>query len=107
MNSRPEPEEVSAAVAPSELNAGLGIGADEEMRQLSLLVKSLDCKLAEYERIDYEARTKARGLIAPLKAEKIDSIAESMPGGLDGFLKHWGWQQFARAIEDEHGITDP
>lgn len=33
--------------------------------------------------------------------ERIDAIAESMPGGMDGFLKGWGWQQFARAIEDE------
>lgn len=28
----------------------------------------------------------------------IDKIADSMPGGIDGFLKHWGWRQFARAI---------
>lgn len=35
---------------------------------------------------------------------KIDSIAEQMPGGLDGFLKQWGWRQFARAIEDAHGM---
>jgi hypothetical protein len=47
-----------------------------------------------------------------LKAEKwssldniaIDQIAESMPGGTDGFLKDWGWRQFARAIEEAHGI---
>lgn len=35
---------------------------------------------------------------------KIDEIAEKMPGGLDGFLKQWGWRQFARAIEDAHGV---
>ena len=29
---------------------------------------------------------------------EIDRVAESMPGGLDGFLKAWGWRQFARAI---------
>lgn len=33
--------------------------------------------------------------------ERIDAIAESMPGGMEGFLKGWGWQQFARAIEAE------
>lgn len=27
--------------------------------------------------------------------EQINEIAESMPGGLEGFLKGWGWQQFA------------
>ena len=30
--------------------------------------------------------------------EEIDEIANSMEGGLDGFLKQWGWRQFARAI---------
>ncbi len=36
-----------------------------------------------------------------LTPERINEIAESMPGGLGGFLKGWGWQQFARAIEEE------
>lgn len=35
----------------------------------------------------------------PLTDEGINEIAESMPGGLAGFMKGWGWQQFARAIE--------
>lgn len=30
--------------------------------------------------------------------EQIDEIAESMPGGLEGFMKGWGWQQFARKL---------
>lgn len=30
--------------------------------------------------------------------EQIKSIAEGMPGGQDGFLKGWGWQQFARKV---------
>lgn len=29
---------------------------------------------------------------------EIDAIAEGMPGGIDGFLKGWGWRQFARAV---------
>ena len=33
-----------------------------------------------------------------LSNEEIDWIAESMKGGLDGFLNDWGWRQFARAI---------
>lgn len=33
-----------------------------------------------------------------LTDDEIDAIAESMPGGLDGFLKQWGWRQFARAL---------
>jgi ATP-dependent protease Clp ATPase subunit len=30
--------------------------------------------------------------------EEIDAIAHAMPGGMDGFLKGWGWRQFARKI---------
>lgn len=30
--------------------------------------------------------------------EQIDAIAEGMPGGLDGFMKGWGWRQFARKV---------
>ena len=40
----------------------------------------------------------------PLTDEGINEIAESMPGSLAGFMKGWGWQQFARAIEAAHGI---
>jgi hypothetical protein len=35
---------------------------------------------------------------------QIDEIAESMPGGVKGFLTEWGWRQFARAIEQKQGI---
>lgn len=34
----------------------------------------------------------------PLTDEQIDAIADAMPGGLDGFLRGWGWRQFARAV---------
>ena len=34
----------------------------------------------------------------PLTDEEIDAIADAMPGGLEGFLKGWGWRQFARAV---------
>lgn len=37
-------------------------------------------------------------------AAQIDSIVNGMPGGIDGFLKEWGWQQFAQAIEEAQGI---
>lgn len=30
--------------------------------------------------------------------EQINEIAESMPGGLEGFMKGWGWQQFAHNL---------
>lgn len=36
----------------------------------------------------------------PLSDEQIDAIADGMPGGLGGFMKTWGWRQFARKILD-------
>jgi hypothetical protein len=45
-------------------------------------------------------------LLPRLADGAIDRIAEAMPGGMDGFLKGWGWRQFARAVEDAHGIGD-
>jgi len=39
----------------------------------------------------------------PLTDEQIDAIADAMPGGLEGFMKGWGWRQFARAVlENDH-----
>lgn len=40
--------------------------------------------------------------------EQINEIAESMPGGLEGFMKGWGWKQFARKLLSlqEHKILD-
>lgn len=42
--------------------------------------------------------TQAQAGAVPLTDEQIDAVAESMPGGLAGFLKGWGWRQFAREI---------
>lgn len=36
----------------------------------------------------------------PLSDEQIDAIADGMPGGLGGFMKTWGWRQFARKVLD-------
>ena len=36
-----------------------------------------------------------------LSDKQIDEIAESMPGGIEGFLKGLGWNQFAHAVEAE------
>jgi hypothetical protein len=44
---------------------------------------------------------------SPLSDADIDTIAESMPGGMDGFLKGWGWRNFARAVEAEVLIAEP
>lgn len=41
-----------------------------------------------------------------LSDSEIDAIAEAMPGGLDGFLKGWGWRQFARAVIGAAGGED-
>lgn len=44
-----------------------------------------------------KAQLSATGAL-PLTAEAINHIADSMPGGLEGFARGWGWQQFARAV---------
>ena len=54
----------------------------------------------EHEKPLYTAPPKRQ----PLTDAGINEIADSMPGGLAGFMKGWGWQQFARAIEAAHGI---
>jgi hypothetical protein len=38
---------------------------------------------------------------ARLSEADINTLVDSMPGGLKGFLKGWGWLNFARAVEDE------
>ncbi|MCT9125369.1 DUF551 domain-containing protein [Cupriavidus gilardii] len=38
---------------------------------------------------------------AGLTDEEIDLIANTMPGGMAGFMRGWGWRNFARAIEGE------
>lgn len=48
-----------------------------------------------------------RGVLAehaPLDERVIQKIVASMPGGLSGYLKTWGWLDFARALEAQHGI---
>lgn len=40
----------------------------------------------------------------PLSDDRIVKIAESMPDGMLGFAKGWGWIQFVRAVEADHGI---
>lgn len=46
----------------------------------------------------YATAQQARQAGCEISDEQIAAIAKSMPGGLDGFLKGWGWQQFARKI---------
>lgn len=35
-----------------------------------------------------------------LTDEDRQRVFESLPGGLEGFLKGWGWLHFAKAIEE-------
>ena len=40
----------------------------------------------------------SRGLEADLTDEQIDEAFNQMPDGAYGFLKSWGYRQFARAV---------
>ncbi|MCW3678795.1 hypothetical protein [Burkholderia cenocepacia] len=61
----------------------------------------IDERLAGQVRIYLPAPSPADERAARLDDAEIDTIAESMPGGLTSFMKQWGWRQFARAVEDE------
>jgi hypothetical protein len=62
-----------------------------EMDALDLASENSILKRAETDEL--EARKPL-----PLSDEQIDAIADGMPGGLGGFMKTWGWRQFARKI---------
>jgi hypothetical protein len=62
-----------------------------EMQALDLA--SENSILKRQEQAELEARKPL-----PLSDEQIDAIADGMPGGLGGFMKTWGWRQFARKI---------
>lgn len=51
----------------------------------------------------HEQELQAEGVTAPVASdltdEVIDALAESMPGGVLGFMKDWGYRQFAREVQ--------
>ena len=52
-------------------------------------------------RLDAQARHEPR---ESLGVKRFDAIAESMPGGTAGFMKQWGWRDYALALEAAHQI---
>ena len=38
---------------------------------------------------------------------KIDEVFHSMPNGVEGFLKNWGYRTFARALLDAMSTSGP
>jgi len=73
--------------------------------KLYLHPQDLNCKSKQALLATLWGYTKEQPKRPPLTDEQIDAIADAMPGGLEGFLKGWGWRQFARAvIEATHNI---
>ena len=73
--------------------------------KLYLHPQDLNCKSKQALLATLWGYTKEQPKRPPLTDNQIDKIAESMPGGLEGFLKGWGWRQFARAVlENDHNI---
>lgn len=67
--------------------------------------QNLNCKSTQARLATLWGYVKEQTKREPLTDNQIDKIAESMPGGLEGFLKGWGWRQFARAVlENDHNI---
>lgn len=46
-------------------------------------------------------RQDERRVTRGLSDEDIDTLVEAMPGGVAGFMKGWGWRNFAHAVEAE------
>lgn len=42
--------------------------------------------------------------ITPLSNEQIDALFDELPGGVAGFIKEYGYRQFARLVERAHCI---
>ena len=40
-----------------------------------------------------------------LSSEQLDKVVSGLAGGSDGYLKYWGYEQLARAIE--HAVFNP
>lgn len=73
--------------------------------KLYLHPQDLNCKSKQALLATLWGYTKEQPKRPPLTDNQIDKIAESVPGGLEGFLKGWGWRQFARAVlENDHNI---
>ena len=66
--------------------------------KLYLHPQDLNCKSKQALLATLWGYTKEQPKRPPLTDEQIDAIADAMPGGLDGFLRGWGWRQFARAV---------
>lgn len=66
-------------------------GSVERVREAQVTIETME-------------RKAAAAKLTPLTEDQVSEVFRSMPGGLDGFLRSWGWLPFARAIEAMHGI---
>lgn len=122
MTTAPTPEEVHALAARLEhcvakwgKQNALSLEAYSAVKMMRRLQAEIDRLLAQVHKLEMDAldlasensilkRQEQAELEArkplPLSDEQIDAIADGMPGGLGGFMKTWGWRQFARKILD-------
>ena len=75
---------------PDYASGAVKFGLCDELRGVISQIDNMSTGLT---RAELEARKPL-----PLSDEQIDAIADGMPGGLGGFMKTWGWRQFARKI---------
>lgn len=64
-------------------NTGLGGCSDKDVAELAAI---------------FATQPAAQGMEADLADEQIDETFNQMPDGAAGFLKSWGYRQFARAV---------
>lgn len=88
----------AALMSAMALIEGIDIDACEEPRETSDRITTVlaALKQALHPPMDLEPLPEAP--VPTLTPEEVGAIAASMPGGMAGFAKGWGWEQFAAAV---------
>lgn len=80
-------------------NMQMYLGASRETCLNTFLQDRWDDLEAAIQRMtELEEQVARPNPVLEMSDPEIDQVAESLPGGLDGFMKGWGWRHFAKAI---------
>lgn len=63
-----------------------------------IVVEAASANPAEFDRIGTTPPVEAPVPFPAITNAQIDAIADAQPGGIGGFMKQWGYRQFAREI---------
>lgn len=88
-----------ANLQPHLVNLIASLRVHHVQEAIALLLDYVDAGRVESSRSTVKPQV-LKPATVEISDEQIDAIAAGMPGGVDGFLKSWGWRQFARKILD-------